>query len=1104
MAGMTFSAEGLNFTIKEGEDSVYVGSGSLKASFETEEIVATVPPNGLEVRDSGGDYEILKLESRIEGDFTLYELDMSAGESGVTFNYREASDDFSIYGEIDLEIDGDSLDALLGNESEPGLLIKNGTVDEVNIGVATDISLGGFTLRSPSSDPLTLQYRAEDDYYSLSGEVSLDSLWQATVSLGTAAQQGIIVENNSWQVEEFEIAIDHLSLGFVSMRELQVSFSRVNNEVDVDIDLDVYIPELGLEVAGKVVEQNGQIHSIFLDFQAEGTTDGFEIPETGVSIVDVNIELQNLNQPSEFFFKGGIGLEFGGQIEIDGVTVTLAYVGGEAYINHNELRLTDAVYFGAYEDSHDDWKSLIFTGNAEINFDWTKEDYSLAGGVSLPTDYGIKISEDLVFNKDEVALMAQAEVRVPDDIKLIGGSDLGSIDAALLIDNLDSSKSFAAGWVDIDLLVHDEEAGIQYTFDDGSFSFISGSEISNIENETTEALDGSDSIKKTYHVTAPEGVKSMVANFRWSYDPDVNDGVWGTSPVPEIVVTATGHVTSKGGEVVEQELSLYQLTYDANAKAFTTSYDDEFSILENTNGVRLSTEGLFFSALSGSVELQAAIAAGEVKLSLEYLRLYDGKIHIEEPHVLFGMGRKDSKIAATVAQAQAAVLAQNTAYLRTHLASTATSFDYNDLITLDIESYSPQEFAEDTVISLHLDTDANGRNGYKIISDIEYTNPDDLDSATSQITWNAYNPTGNVAEEFYLYARLLNGRQSVKYSELIGPYVIRPQVYGTLTDVNTGEPLSGFRIYADANDNLAFDPGIDPTTITRADGGYGISGIPEGTGNISVIVPLGYRVSVGRRSTIALDDLTHSQEIDFELERLNTIQGLVFNDENQNGLYDENENGVQGVTIYFDNNESGAFEREYDSYAITNQNGVWRIYNVNSGPQVLHILAFADQLTNLLATAFEVDFPNSQDGEPQTFLTTEIGILPSAASAIGDTQYMEFAIHYFSGEPSNADPMADPDGDQLSNKLEQLLETDPNVYNSTPLTMEVDGFSGETLHILANLIKTRRYTVLVSDDLVRWDEVDQFRSDSTGPMMLDVDLTSFSKPAFVRLELNER
>lgn len=108
-----------------------------------------------------------------------------------------------MYGNIDSTIDGNDIALSLGESSNPGLKINNGTITEFNMGVTADFNLKNFEFK-PSD--LTFQYKTHNSRFEMYGDLDISFDGESVaVNLGTELVPGLIYKNKI--VEEINFGV---------------------------------------------------------------------------------------------------------------------------------------------------------------------------------------------------------------------------------------------------------------------------------------------------------------------------------------------------------------------------------------------------------------------------------------------------------------------------------------------------------------------------------------------------------------------------------------------------------------------------------------------------------------------------------------------------------------------------------------------------------------------------------------------------------------------------------------------------------------------------------------------------------------------------------
>lgn len=139
--------------------------------------------------------------------------------------------------------------------------------------------------------------------------------------------------------------------------------------------------------------------------------------------------------------------------------------------------------------------------------------------------------------------------------------------------------------------------------------------------------------------------------------------------------------------------------------------------------------------------------------------------------------------------------------------------------------------------------------------------------------------------------------------------------------------------------SVSLSPG--GTTTTASAGHYRFSGLSTGEYNVSFSMPAGYGpVSLTSRA-VSLAQPGDSATVGFAVQQLGTIQGIVFDDSNANGMREIGEAGIPGVTVTLESNDTQTTD-ENGRYTFTDAlPGTYRVaINVPMGFTALTLTAF--------------------------------------------------------------------------------------------------------------------------------------------------------------------
>jgi hypothetical protein len=167
-----------------------------------------------------------------------------------------------------------------------------------------------------------------------------------------------------------------------------------------------------------------------------------------------------------------------------------------------------------------------------------------------------------------------------------------------------------------------------------------------------------------------------------------------------------------------------------------------------------------------------------------------------------------------------------------------------------------------------------------------------------------------------------------------------PQVAGTVyNDVNADgtrqadEPgLAGARVWVDFDNDGKFDTN-EPTKVTKGNGRYAFT-LPVGSYIVRQTPPSGYRGVAPNRGFQRVSLLTRGVTVDrknFGDTTQTLIKGLVFTDNNKNGIFDAGDDRGAPTTIWADVNGNGLYDALTEQAASIDTDGVWRLIGLAPG-----------------------------------------------------------------------------------------------------------------------------------------------------------------------------
>ncbi len=1070
----------------------YAASGALSLAIENQKVgirLGDEKDPGLVI--SGGVLE--HLEFAIVEDLTFAGLELKTGADGVGAAYDRDGGQLIVSGSATIEIEGEIVTVALGDDQTPGmrLTIDEGTgtttLAELALSVADDLNIAGFTFDVPDADPIDIRYTEapDGDHFLVSGEVKLKDLWSADLALGSAQHPGLKIVDGTWDLESLSIDLQQIDLGFVTMKEVKVRFAEDEAGPDVEVDLSVVIPEIG-EIAADVKVRNGALEEIALEYDALGDSEGLEIAETGISIAELGVDLTNLDQPADLGFEGTVGLEFGGQLDLFGETVTLIRVNGDVAIDRNHFYMEDQFLLGAYRpDSpdHAPWKSVLFDGDLIVDLNWSEDRYFLKGEVKIPEDYGLYLDAELLINQRVLDALIKAGVRVPMEIPVIGGIWLDQIDVALRMDHADPSADFAAAWTEILFW----RAGIEYEWNRNEFKLLDGAAIDQIQEQISDD-ENTRTLTKTF--TLPYGADAMSLHLDWGQTIELAQiDVFGP-------VELHGNPATFLLDLEPLEFSDTGIVVDA--APFEAVIVNESSV---KFFVRQGDSLITGDGTSPPLASTASESARQVILQFTYDKALAPNLTASDLKVEVVGHYPGSSINATFSDSANSAGREPRKPLLGPMKRDAPVKHAGSSLPIDLEYWMLGLHAGEAEISLYLDDDDKGHDGRLVVSGLPYGGHDEIAGGAQSFPWTVAGHIPHPHGSYHLYARLDRPGRSPVYSPHLGPFHIAPPLHGTVTDpLRAGLPLPGTRVFLDENFDGRFDPLTEPSVLTNPDGEFAFHSLPEGTHRLGLLPLPGhdFRGDLGGEPTV-MKDFVHRigepTEVNFHLALRRSVSGIVFIDANGNGARDEAEAGMPGVVLYHDLDGDG-IRSAGEARAMSKADGSYRFHAlVGETWHRFRILARPE-----LATRLEGATPALTTGSAPyaQHAGQDVAIPPDLAFELGNPDYSEWAARTLAASPASG-PFEDPDGDGIPNFTEFLGATDP--FNSNDAPALAISRSGDLMTLDFEARQGVRYRLESSEDLRNWEVFRDVR-DAEGPIKIQPNELPDVSRTFYRLDLD--
>ncbi len=809
------------------------------------------------------------------------------------------------------------IDAKLGDAQNPGLVVTGDSkiLQSLDIALSGAFELGGLTVCVDDDNPAEIAYEADDDQYSLSGALTVKRLWSATLALGTEDQPGIVIENGDFMLDGISVDLEDVDVDSLKLKKFELAYTKDMDDgsFNVDATLDIAFPIEGFEVKGEIDLVDGIPDKIAVDFSATGDDEGIEIGDTGVALVELGVSVSNLDQPADWQISGNIGLDFGGQWMIDDKEVTALRMNGEVTIDRNMLEVEDMVFIGAEEDADGNFTGLLGEGDVKLTLNWSEDRYEFDGTLMAPSAPGVVVIADLLIDKGSYYFLGEAKLEIPKSIPIVGGWVLDEIGVALQSVKGDEDDSFGAGWTKVIFAT----VGAEYNFGTRDFKLIGGKTVDGIMMSIEQSEE--DAVAKTtvsHTFSVPAGATSLMIQITLT-DPGVS----------EFLLVADAVALAMTVEDTEDLLVLNEVT-NSNGSLVTNSV----SLAKGTVQELLVAGPSPITLTYHAAPLSGAAMSGEGTFNLSY-------VTAEAPNLAIDINVSSHFPDPTNAPPTTMVGAPPTQLLKSpvqqKLASTIAS-KATIPETLMLSYFTDPSLSSDARISVFVDDDNEGYDGRLVVRDLPYGDHDPVSGGAQMAMWDGTTFRRETAHPYYFYTVIDDGVNPRTPSPYSAPVIRSPPLHGRIDDpTREYVPVQTVRVYLDLNGNGRHDADEEPIAPTNSQGEYAFHDLDADVYTVDVIVPGHYRfdsVNSPNPRGVQVDTSGMPQRVDFALNLKPSLGGIVFFDDNLNGVFDEDEFAASGVTLFLDD-DGDAQQDSGETRAITDRDGRYRFYDLRPGSE---------------------------------------------------------------------------------------------------------------------------------------------------------------------------
>ncbi len=285
LLGFAFVSDSLHLNWMVDSSFYGISSGSISLFVDTNSVnkdsvsLEFIPP-GLVIKGN----EIIQFNGRISDNFKLKSLIFKTDNLQV--EYDKAQNEIQIFeGDITIEYGQDSLDIQCGTKSNPGFILKNGAVSEVDISIGTEIKVKSFECRTYN---LNLFYVDTSDIFAISGD-SIFLKYANDSLLG----ENIGIEFRDGDLDKFRMGVNKdfkMKALEIFPKSLTFEYNRGDSQFElydsvlIVIDSNELDCDFGNQANPGIIFQNGDLKAINIDVHSDLKIGGMEfiIKDAGI------------------------------------------------------------------------------------------------------------------------------------------------------------------------------------------------------------------------------------------------------------------------------------------------------------------------------------------------------------------------------------------------------------------------------------------------------------------------------------------------------------------------------------------------------------------------------------------------------------------------------------------------------------------------------------------------------------------------------------------------------------------------------------------------------------------------------------------------------
>jgi len=358
--------------------------------------------------------QITHLNVSASGDFKLFGFEVEIKDLNI--NYKRERQEFRLSGKIEITAKPvfKGFEIELGTKNSPGLIIRNGELERLDVKLDDTIDLYGA---KATPDNLRMVYSRSTNLLALTGglKMTFANHFKAKAAF---PGQGLLINTATGQVQVkgLKLKVENVTIGVLEIRKLEFRY-EVDNAGNKTIEGggELSLPG-GITVGAEITIKNGRLSRISFTYEK---SPGIQIGQTGVFLLGIEGELNNLDDLANFSISATVTATAGPSMKIFGETRALVEIDGSIFISKEKLEIEGKVQLleGVFGNGRGKI-TVFFSGHQVLH---VQAKFSLYPGGIFRGDLDFTLNRDFGLH-----LEGRLGVHVPDFIPVIGGQELGS------------------------------------------------------------------------------------------------------------------------------------------------------------------------------------------------------------------------------------------------------------------------------------------------------------------------------------------------------------------------------------------------------------------------------------------------------------------------------------------------------------------------------------------------------------------------------------------------------------------------------------------------------------------------------------------------------